>query len=495
MNIHHICIFFVCIFLSLHSAEQPMTTEHSNAEQCLVCLHSCKSMARTSFSESIIENFSSPISTVCQGLLVIAQTSEHLWIFAIIVEVANDNKVKVHLCNNHTLCEYNKKNMRQLRLLLSFIWQPEQPKVRAVSTIQSFLERFKKTDANPYMQAFCINPKTTIYVIGDIHGSSKSLLIFLKNLNFNNKLDHDFKLQPDTYIVCTGDYADRGSHGVRVWHMICMLKLINPTQVFLIRGNHEAFGIQPQGFVHEWSEIVQAHPTIANMQLLEDLFSSLPQAVFLGIKDPRSAQEHPVHHFLMFCHGGIDYAIPVQKMLKEYSALIRTATNPVLMQYPFNYRIPELSGLLWSDFVANSDESEPALSRASGRGECILKFNSTAASTYLREQSSGDPENTFDINALFRGHQHIPGGISRLRKVQLHNSDWIPLTHNTPEYIEQGSVYTCISSPEGLADFDCFEDSFAQIEWSETQWRVTPYIFSRIPRKILKKIRASHGHH
>lgn len=495
MNIRRICIFSVCIFLSMHSAEQPTAREHSNAEQCLVCLHSCKSMACSSFDKSIVDKFSSPISTICPELLVIAQISEHVWTFAIVVDEAGTNKVKVHLCNNHTLCEYDRKNIRQLRLLLSFFWQPEQPKSRPLSAIQSFIDHFKKTDSKPYMQAFCINSNTTIHVIGDIHGSSKSLLTFFKGLNLKNKLDDDLRLQPDTYIVCTGDYGDRGSHGVRVWHMICMLKLINPTQVFLIRGNHEARGVHPQEFADEWSEIIQAHPTTANMQLLDDLFSSLPQAMFLGIKDPRSTPEHPIHHFLMFCHGGIDYAIPVQQMLKEYSALIRSTTNPVIMQYSFNYRLPELSGFLWSDFVANSDEAEPALSSSSNRGDCMLKFNSAAASDYLHEQSSGDPENKFDINALFRGHQHVPGGISRLRKVRLHDSDWIPLAHNTPEYIEQGSVYTCTSSPEGLAEFGCFEDSFAQIEWANTRWKVTPYVYTRIPRKILRKIRASHEHH
>jgi hypothetical protein len=151
--------------------------------------------------------FSSPISTISQSLLVIAQINEQLWTFAIVVDEAGTNKVKVHLCNNHTLCEYDRKNIRQLRLLLSFFWQPEQPKSRPLSAIQSFIDHFKKTDSKPYMQAFCINSNTTIHVIGDIHGSSKSLLTFFKGLNLKNKLDDDLRLQPDTYIVCTETMA------------------------------------------------------------------------------------------------------------------------------------------------------------------------------------------------------------------------------------------------------------------------------------------------
>jgi hypothetical protein len=452
-------------------------------------------MASMTLDKSFIDKFSSPLSTICPELLVVAQINEHVWTFAIVVDETDTDKVKVHMCNNHTLCKYNKSNMRQLHPLWSFFWQPEQPKSMSTNTIQSFIDRFKRTDHKPYIQAFCVNSKATIYVIGDIHGSSKSLLTFFKILNLKNTLNNDLKLQPATYIVCTGDYADRGSHGIRVWHMLCTLKLINPSQVFLIRGNHETFSTQSQRFIREWNQFIQAQPAIANMRTLEELFSSLPQAVFLGIKDPHSTQEHPVHHFLMFCHGGIDYTIPVQHMLKEYVTHIKTTTNAVLLNHSFSHRLPEFSGLLWSDFVSKSDEVEPALSSTSSRGDYMLKFNSAAASAYLHEQSSDNPESTFDINALFRGHQHVPGGITRLRKVRNHDSDWIPLAHNTPEYIEQGTVYTCISSPEGLAEFGCYEDSFAQIEWTETQWRLTPYIYTRIPGKILRKMRASQEHH
>ncbi|HML19164.1 MAG TPA: metallophosphoesterase [Candidatus Dependentiae bacterium] len=483
-NVHVILSLLSC--LTMQGAETPMEVESSAEEQCLVCMHSCKNLACTSFGKSIIDNFSCPVSTICQGLLVLAKSRDSFWRFAIVIGIGGENKVKVHLCDSHTLREYKKKEIRQPRPIWSFIWQPEQPKVRALSIIQSYINLYKRMNPAPFMQTLLIDPKATIYVIGDIHGSSKSVLTFFKALCSANRLDDDLKLQSNTYIIFTGDYTDRGSHGIRVWNMLCTLKLTNPTQVFLIRGNHETFGMNPQNFIQEWGNVMQAYPSTANIRMLEELFSSLPQAVFLGIKDPRSTQDHPIHHFLMFCHGGIDYAIPVQKMLKDYIAITRTTTNTVIMQYTFTYRLQELSGLLWSDFTANSDETEPALSSASSRGECMLTFNSAAAAAYLKKQGSDDPENQFDINALFRGHQHVPGGISRLNKVRTDNSSWTPLQHNVPEYIEQGSVYTCTSSPEGLADFDCFEDSFAQIERDETQWKLTPHIFTRVPKKFFR---------
>jgi hypothetical protein len=324
--------------------------------------------------------------------------------------------------------------------------------------------------------------------MGDIHGSSKSLLNFFKMLNLKNTLDDDLKLQRDTYLVFTGDYADRGSYGVRVWHMLCTLKLANPTQVFLIRGNHEILGTPTQKFYLEWQHLVQDCPKSANTDgMLESLFSALPQAVFLGVKDSHARQDHPTHHFLMFCHGGIDNSIPVRSILEEHMTSIQAMAASPIGRYHFEHAHPAGTGFLWNDFVAQSDEHEPEQSAISDRGPGALTFNSAAAAAYLRQQSSDNPKNPFEIDALFRGHQHIPGGISRLRKVRLNASDWVPLTHNTPEYIQQGSVYTCISSPEGLGMFNCCYDSFGRIEWTDTQWKLTPYIFERTPKKFRKK--------
>jgi hypothetical protein len=86
---------------------------------------------------------------------------------------------------------------------------------------------------------------------------------------------------------------------------------------------------------------------------------------------------------------------------------------------------------------------------------------------------------------MLRGHGHEPGGITCLLKTSIDGLSWIPLESGKTEYIEQNSVYTCTSSPEGLGLFHCFEDSYASIGWDSTQrqWHLTPHIQQRIPKR------------
>ena len=58
--------------------------------------------------------------------------------------------------------------------------------------------------------------------------------------------------KPNTYMVFLGDYTDRGNYGIEVLYTMLRLKLANPEQVFMARGNHEDIQmIASYGFLAE----------------------------------------------------------------------------------------------------------------------------------------------------------------------------------------------------------------------------------------------------
>ncbi|KAK4526527.1 hypothetical protein GAYE_SCF25G4443 [Galdieria yellowstonensis] len=70
-----------------------------------------------------------------------------------------------------------------------------------------------------------------VRVIGDIHGHLYDLGSILKLCGMPNERN---------LLLFNGDYVDRGSWGVEVLLILCILKCWKPKQVALLRGNHES---------------------------------------------------------------------------------------------------------------------------------------------------------------------------------------------------------------------------------------------------------------
>ena len=74
----------------------------------------------------------------------------------------------------------------------------------------------------------------------------------LDSLNESGKMDGFRLAKPNTYMVFLGDYTDRGNYGIEVLYTMLRLKLANPEQVFMARGNHEDIQmIASYGFLAE----------------------------------------------------------------------------------------------------------------------------------------------------------------------------------------------------------------------------------------------------
>ena len=94
----------------------------------------------------------------------------------------------------------------------------------AIKSIYHAVQIFKTEEA-----VLAINSKQDVVVVGDIHGSIKSLLSIFKLTGEPSK----------TKYVFLGDYVDRGNNSCEVIILLYAYKCLYPNNIYLLRGNHE----------------------------------------------------------------------------------------------------------------------------------------------------------------------------------------------------------------------------------------------------------------
>ena len=79
-------------------------------------------------------------------------------------------------------------------------------------------------------------------IFGDVHGQLRDLLVLFGSFGFpSHKRGGDVEL---CSYVFNGDYIDRGTHQCEVVALLFALKVLYPTRIYLLRGNHLC-GFQP----------------------------------------------------------------------------------------------------------------------------------------------------------------------------------------------------------------------------------------------------------
>nr|XP_011461360.1 PREDICTED: serine/threonine-protein phosphatase 7 isoform X2 [Fragaria vesca subsp. vesca] len=75
------------------------------------------------------------------------------------------------------------------------------------------------------------SPDSTVVVIGDVHGQLHDVLFLLKDAGYPSE---------NRIFVFNGDYVDRGAWGLETFLVLLAWKVLMPTRVYLLRGNHES---------------------------------------------------------------------------------------------------------------------------------------------------------------------------------------------------------------------------------------------------------------
>lgn len=190
------------------------------------------------------------------------------------------------------------------------------------------------------------------YVFGDIHGQFYDLVNMLEGLD------------PEFNIVFLGDYVDRGYNSLEVILYITVLKILNPSKIIILRGNHEnraqtaAYGFKDE-CMEKFDEII--YWSVCN------LFNFLPIAAIVNSR--------------YFCiHGGISPNIDLEDII---------SCDRI-------EELPSVGDILWSD-----PSVETKTFKQSQRGAGYL-FGAEAVDTFL---------NKVECKYLVRSHQLVFDGI------------------------------------------------------------------------------------
>ncbi|KAL0228212.1 hypothetical protein RCL1_004355 [Eukaryota sp. TZLM3-RCL] len=149
--------------------------------------------------------------------------------------------------------------------LICSLSRTETPSESDVLSLCSLVEEVFLEETN------IVSVPAPVTVVGDLHGQ---LLDLLELFNVSG-------LPPDTNFVFLGDFVDRGPHGVELICLLFCYKLLYPSKIILLRGNHESRSVtKSYGFYNEcftkygkttvWSAIMSVFDTLPPAAVIDD---------------------------------------------------------------------------------------------------------------------------------------------------------------------------------------------------------------------------------
>lgn len=120
-----------------------------------------------------------------------------------------------------------------------------------------------------------------VIILGDLHGDLHTFNKILTETNFLTLVEKN----PNTYLVCLGDYIDRGPSQFELLQKLLNLLITYPKNIILLRGNHEGPrdlpvkphdfpGVLKSRFGKEWQLVYEAYSNFFNVLYTACLFSN-----------------------------------------------------------------------------------------------------------------------------------------------------------------------------------------------------------------------------
>lgn len=213
-----------------------------------------------------------------------------------------------------------------------------------------------------------MEPSGEAVVVGDLHGDLQSLTHILKRSNFLEKASTN----TGVFLIFLGDYVDRGPNSPEVLYVVLKLKQLFPTNIVLLRGNHEGpDDLMP--YPHDLPQELNSRFASEGASIYRDvrkLFPYLHNAVI-------------VRGLCVMVHGGVpSHATSIEDLKFAH------------LKHPKESHLEEM---LWSDPI-DSEKGTTASPRGAGRlfGEDITK-------QFLE---------ALNVRFLIRGHEPAQNGYS-----------------------------------------------------------------------------------
>ena len=206
-------------------------------------------------------------------------------------------------------------------------------------------------------QPMLLELEAPLKICGDVHGQYSDLLRLFEYGGF----------PPLANYLFLGDYVDRGKQSLEVICLLLCYKILYPNNFFILRGNHEAAGINRiYGFYDE----CKRRYSIKLWKIFSDVFNCLPISALVDEK-------------ILCMHGGLS---PELESLQQIADLSRPCDVP---------DVGLMCDLLWSD----PDTS------VNGWGE-----NDRGVSFVFGADVVCDFLEKHDLDLLVRAHQVVEDG-------------------------------------------------------------------------------------
>ena len=304
----------------------------------------------------------------------------------------------------------------------------------------------------PFAARHRVAPGVRVFFHGDLHGDIHSLVTYLDHLNRAGHLDGFRLTRPDLRLAFLGDYTDRGKYGVEVLYTLLRLKLANPDQVLLVRGNHEDISLVARyGFL---AEVSAKYGRTFDIRRTIRLYDFLPTVVYLGSGT----------NVIQCNHGGVEPGFDPSTLLsapedttfqrlgrldqrrfltaeKAWISRLPDATRQALESnltdfQPLSPTTPTVLGFMWNDFTAVAGEAQFAVDP----GRAFVYGDETTRRILGR--NSGP---THRVRAIFRGHQHA--------------ADWTPVMRRL---VAGGGLFRHWQTHDHLARLDAPPETLAR---------------------------------
>ena len=240
----------------------------------------------------------------------------------------------------------------------------------------------------------CLFMQSPVYVFGDIHGNLEDLHFFSDNIW---KLGMDLTAGQFLFL---GDYVDRGMSSLECVAYLFGLKILFPTKISLLRGNHETRDVNGwEEHYREKSFLYQCKDRFGN-ELGEEVWEECNCAFD---RLPLSAV---IDHDIFCIHGGIPR--PVCEYENEIQAILeipKVASVMPAYSYEEEWMRTVASDCLWSDPAPASMESHlpPDGFGESPRGGGAVMFGSSAIDNFLASN---------ELSYIIRAHEAHAQGVS-----------------------------------------------------------------------------------
>lgn len=289
-------------------------------------------------------------------------------------------------------------------------WVGQTPDFTAFFSTTPNYYRDAKVPFHPFVQKLTFPAGSKVIIQGDMHGDVRSLMTSIRQLQKSKVLEGFKVVDPTAHLCFTGDFTDRGAYGTEVLYTLFRLKLANPAQVHIGRGNHEDFGLNSRyGFLEELRSKFGQEVEITKLMRAYDL---LPIVMYVGTESD----------FVQMNHGGMEPGFDPRGILSSTGSE-RFQLLGTLKQKTFHTQHPgwlgddaesqELAdkrfrdftpkapvslggiGFCWNDFTVFADEPALRPGRPFTYGQAPTQF--------LLKNGSTEKQR---LRAVIRAHQH-----------------------------------------------------------------------------------------